>query len=636
MSVLAGYWSLDGNPADRNMLSRMNENLAKYGPDGETTYFDRTAGLLYRPFHTTPEARFETQPYQTADGKILVWDGRLDNRAELILELRNELQECRTNVDIVAAAFRRWGTNCFGKFVGEWALAIWDRVKPELVLVRDYIGTKNLFYYRTSRHILWANYLSALAVCGGRFRLNEEYIAGYLAFQPAAHLTPYQEISSVPPGHFARLTATSSETIKHWTFEPRHRIHYKTDADYEEHFRTLFRQAVQRRLRVDSPVLAELSGGLDSSSVVCMAHLILQEDRKAQALHTFSCFDPAEPAEDDFHYFVNVEKRLGKNGFHAKLETTGDSFGLAYQNFVAIPCLGERREMRSAREQAIEQTKCKVVLSGTGGDEFLGQAFDPRAYMADLLKQGRFSELWKQMTAWSLPMRRPLLQLMLQLATWFAPPSVRARFAAVAQVETWIDSRFAHRHKLSYLLLDPPEAPKGTPTSVAEMMSMVRSIARQLTNSLPAAYEVRYPYLDQSLTEFLISVPIDQLVRPGERRSLMRRALAGILPQEITSRRTKAKTSRCYSVTLMKHWQEIENSIHSPVIADLGYVNASRFAKALEEMKNGCIPPGYIRLLRALVLEHWIRDTVARGIISIPAPTLNSLGKQTPAVKARP
>src|SRR6185312_15836498 len=200
------------------------------------------------------------------------------------------------------------------------------------------------------------------AICGDRFRLSEEYVAGYLAFQPAAHLTPYQEIASVPPGHFVRITASTVQVTKHWTFEPRNRINYQNDADYEEHFRVLFRQAVRRRLRVDSPALAELSGGLDSSSVVCMADSILKDDRDAKALHTFSCFDPDEPAEDDLQYFLNVERLRGKNGFHARLEGKGDSFGLEYPNFVAIPCLGERREMKAAREGAIEETKCRVVL----------------------------------------------------------------------------------------------------------------------------------------------------------------------------------------------------------------------------------------------------------------------------------
>src|SRR6185312_7974697 len=141
MSVLAGYWSLTENPPDRGMLSKMSEDLAKYGPDGETTYSDSALALLYRPFHTTPESRLETQPYKCGDGKILTWDGRLDNHADLSLELRADLQESHTDVAVVAASFRRWGTSCFGKFIGEWALVIWDTIKRELILARDYIGT---------------------------------------------------------------------------------------------------------------------------------------------------------------------------------------------------------------------------------------------------------------------------------------------------------------------------------------------------------------------------------------------------------------------------------------------------------------------------------------------------------------
>src|SRR5260370_38319376 len=96
--------------------------------------------MLYRPFHTTTESRLERQPRISESGKILTWDGRLDNRDELIKQLVNVLKDDQTDVAIVAAAVARWGTDCFAKLVGDWALSIWDPREQHLPLAAGYIA----------------------------------------------------------------------------------------------------------------------------------------------------------------------------------------------------------------------------------------------------------------------------------------------------------------------------------------------------------------------------------------------------------------------------------------------------------------------------------------------------------------
>src|SRR5207302_381895 len=111
---------------------------------------------------------------------------------------------------------------------------------------------------------------------GKTFALNEEYIAGWFVVRfPAAHLTPYVGIHAVPPSSSVRLGPGRANVSGYWDFDPGKRIRYRTDAEYEEHFRAVFGKAVQRRLRSDGPILAELSGGMDSSSIVCMADSII-------------------------------------------------------------------------------------------------------------------------------------------------------------------------------------------------------------------------------------------------------------------------------------------------------------------------------------------------------------------------
>lgn len=200
MSVQAGIWHFDAKPVDANALSRLGCVAAEFGPDGESQHLSGSVGMLYRPFHTTTESRAECQPL-IGNQYVLTWDGRLDNRDDLAASLRAFLPIGPTDVAIVGAAFERWGTDCFGKLRGEWAASIWSSRDNQLILARDYIGVRQLFYYAQPHQVVWCTILRALAQ-EGNFNVCDEYIAGYLAFKPAADLTPYCELRSVPPGGF--------------------------------------------------------------------------------------------------------------------------------------------------------------------------------------------------------------------------------------------------------------------------------------------------------------------------------------------------------------------------------------------------------------------------------------------------
>jgi hypothetical protein len=250
-----------------HILAEISKALEHQGPDGEFLYEDGSIALLYRPFHTTAESRRETQPYVSRGGFILTWDGRLDNRDDLIGELKGDLEAEPTDVAIVAAGFERWETDCLRRIVGDWAVSVWKPDQRELILAIDYIAIRHLFYHSRNDQIRWSTELSPLVLSSGiKFRIDDDYIAGYFAHEPDAHLTPYREISEVPPGHFVRIRGSVTSVERYWRFVRNSRLRYKTDKEYEEHFRQIFRQSVGRRLRSDSRILAELSGGLDSSS----------------------------------------------------------------------------------------------------------------------------------------------------------------------------------------------------------------------------------------------------------------------------------------------------------------------------------------------------------------------------------
>jgi asparagine synthase (glutamine-hydrolysing) len=618
MSVQAGIWNFDGEPAQKGILATVSKATAPYGPDGESTYFDGEIGMLYQAFHTTSESRLEEQPHISSSGRIITWDGRLDNREELLAQVVEPSKTDCTDLAVVSAAFDKWGTQCLARLIGDWALSVWDPSRKELILARDYVGVRHLFHSLNPNGIIWCTCLAPLALVRAPLTLCDEFFAGYLSLWPDAHLTPYAEIKSVPPGTFLSIRNRILRTHQYWTFNPRSQIRYKTDAEYEEHFRSIFRQAIRRRLRTDSSILGDLSGGLDSSSIICMADDILAKGEvKISCLDTFSFFDYAEPDEDDFVYFPKVEQKRGQIGHHAELYGVGDSLSLGYPNFVATPASTTREELKTAQSDVIKNGHYRVLLSGTGGDEMLGQALGPHIQLGDLLRRAKLKQVAKHLESWSLLLRRPAIQLAFEAFALLFPASLRVLFSNSAKAESWVNNKFARRYKMHARQLDAVEGCWLWPPSIRDSFQTIATLARQITQLSPTPYERRYPYLDQTLTDFLFSIPTDQFLRPGQRRSLMRRALVGLLPPDILARRTKSGVNRCFVLALQKHWTELEDVLHSPFISRLGYVDRARFSESLATIKHVNLSPYFLRLLKALSCELWLRDVIARGVVSI-------------------
>lgn len=633
MSVQAGIWNFDGRLVDCKLIEHFSESLSQQGPDGESRYVDGSVALLYRPFHTTAESRRERQPYISHRGFVLTWDGRLDNRDDLIADLCRGPEAELTDVAIFAAAFDRWETDCFRRIVGDWAVSLWKPEQRELVFAADYMAVRHIFYYLNNDRIWWSTDLSPLVLLSGdSFHMDDDYIAGYLAHDPDAHLTPYREIREVPPGQFVRIRKGGASVERYWRFSPKSRILYKTDAEYEEHFRHVFRQSVRRRLRSDSPILAELSGGLDSSSIVCMADDIIANEREhLSRLDTISYYDNTEPNGDDSIYYQKVEQKRGRVGIHIDSSTLGGSpASLGCPDFCSMPgTFGMGHKLDTERADVVRAGRYRAVLSGIGGDEFLGGVPDPRAHLADLIVQFKLVSLAKQLTAWSLVKRRPWIQLLWESAIDVLPVSLGQYLVEEAKVEPWIQKDFAKRTRLAIRQLAVDEYfGLWLPTRrsyIGGVLLMACKLAK-FTPPVSVLEEARYPYLDQNLIEFILSIPASQLLRPGERRSLMRRSLAGIVPKEILSRRTKQVSARTPVLTLEKRWDELQNLYKKSLSSRLGYVHEDRFLKVISDARAGKTDP-LVRVLWTISLEYWLRDLAGRGLIDAPAASSSLVGQ---------
>src|SRR5713101_284845 len=426
MSIQFGRWNTDGQPIDPTYLAKVKPAIIPYGPDDGGAFATTDVSILYRAFHTTKEARHEAQPHVASSGAVITWDGRLDNRADLIEQMHDVLTIRSTDVEIVAAAYERWGSDCFATLIGDWGLSIWEAESRSLTLAKDPIGTRHLYYSIEDDKVTWSTILDPLVLFAGKsFALCEEYIAGWFSFSPATHLTPYVGIHSVPPSSFVAIRAKKQTISKYWEFDPSKRIRYDTDAEYEEHFREVFGEAVRRRLRSDSPVLAELSGGMDSSSIVCMADTIIAHDAaETPHLATISYYDDSEPTWDERPYFVKVEEKRGHTGCHIDLGNKQPlNFDFGDDHFLASPGSGGGPPSEASLQLAACMTSQghRVVLSGIGGDEVTGGVPTSTPELEDLLVRGQFRAFARQLKVWALNKRRPWFHLLLEAARAFFP-----------------------------------------------------------------------------------------------------------------------------------------------------------------------------------------------------------------------
>jgi asparagine synthase (glutamine-hydrolysing) len=176
MSALAGIYNFTGIPADQKLISALGAALDPWGPDGGREACVGSVGMAYRAFHTSCESRMEIQPALSLSGHLLTWDGRLDNREEIISHLRDRLTEDRTDVALVMAAYQKWGAGFLERLIGDFALALWDSITQTLCLARDPFGTRTLYYHTNTERVFWSSTLDPiLNLAGVRMEIDEEW-----------------------------------------------------------------------------------------------------------------------------------------------------------------------------------------------------------------------------------------------------------------------------------------------------------------------------------------------------------------------------------------------------------------------------------------------------------------------------
>lgn len=619
MSAFAGVFYFDRRPVDSETRDGIEAYLHPFGPDGAGAWGHDGLLLLHRALHVTPEDEQE-QPLISPSGSVLTWDGRLDNRDDLLLQFHDELGDCATDAVLTLTALERWGIEGLSRLVGDWSLAFWQAPEHRLWLASDYLGTRPLYYRAAPDHVAWSSSLGELVRREGvREHLDDVFVLGYLAnFVPAGY-TPYGPVRSVVPAHAMGFGSDGPSVNRRFYDYRINTIRLRTDADYEELLREVFAKAVAVRLRSTQPVWLDLSGGLDSSSVVCMADWLLKRGHVDPVeLRSFSFFSGGSPEDDDRRFIAAVEEQCGRRGEHVDEDSTFtlvdeiDGWVTPYH-----PNGARLWQLRHIRQQ-----RGRVLLTGKGGDLLLAATSDWSHSAVELLQAWRPIGFIKDVHDWAIATKLPAIELLGQQTFALLPLVLRLR---LRERRCWRDDR---RRWLIDMCNDAvhPSWSDGLaelaeqsamenaeierlPYSVRETLATLHryAIARhgQTPSELPGVC-ITHPFLDRRLVETTLAIPQSQLNRPGQTRDLMRRAFVDLLPNAVLTRRSKGYASPPLMRVFRRRIEEMRHHMAELELVRGGWLAESKFGDWVSSFRAGQTE-SLTLMLSALKLEFWLR-----------------------------
>ena len=549
----------------------MSDVLVHRGTDGAHTWVDRNLGLGHRMLWTTPESVSEQLPFvDRASGLAITADARIDNREELfsLLEIRQPLAEL-SDSKLILAAYSKWRDDCPKKLLGDFAFAIWDHQHQRLFCARDHFGVKPFYYHLSETSFAFATELKALLCLSDvPRRVNETTIADYFIknFQDKQE-TFYEDLLRLSPGHSLSVQCEGSRLSSYYALEPTRALTLNSNEEYAEGLREIFTEAVHCRMRSALPVGSFLSGGLDSSSIACVARNLLRE-RNGQPLPTFSLvYDRIK--ECDERRYINAV--LAQGGFEPYF-LSGDY--LTPLNELENVCGWQDRVSIAPGSPSslgmydlIKHSGVRVIFDGHDGDnavsygygvlDELAQAGHWFALAAEARQLAPFVQMsqWKIIKAYVRKYRwRPLMQ---NHSTLRRADQIRRRLAQPTSDRSWnVTDHTARRELINKNLARRTNAVERYKASnqtrpnsehiareehYQAITNGVQSLGLEENNSTAAAFglEARYPFWDKRLIEYCLSLPAAQKCFRGWNRVVMRRAMDRVLPNEVCWRREK-------------------------------------------------------------------------------------------------
>lgn len=627
MSAIVGILRLDGCPAEPSQIEKMTEILSHRGPDGNAILVDGPASFGHCMLRSTPESLNERQPWRFGDLAITA-DVRIDNRAELFdrLQISDAPLEQISDCELLIRAYRHWGECCPQRLVGDFAFAIWDSRKRQFFCARDQLGVKPFYYFFDARKqfILASEIKAILCVPDVPRTINEVKIADYLlADFGDKSRTFYSEISRLPPATALVVESNGIRLRKYWSLVPDRQIRMSTDSEYAEAFHEVFSEAVRCRLRSAFPVGSMLSGGLDSSSIACVAH-DLMTTVGAGDLHTFSIiFDQIKGSDEREH----IQDVLQTRNFLAHFAvadgyTPFDDLDkvLWHQDepFYAPNLFLNRQVWKITKESGV-----RVLLDGLFGDNVVSHGVEHLNELANRWRWLALARELKQVIETSncdVPLREPLLRYILQMGVRpYVPEAALAVWRRIRGMSTTRDtgqtgillSDFCERtgicERLSRRYIEERK-PKAASRAHAESLeSGMIETALEIYNRGCSEFgiETRFPFADTRVVEFCLGIPGEQKISRGFTRMIVRRGLAGHLPESIRWRTGKGDLQWSFLRGFGSQGDFLEAAIGSSSNFLGQILDLNSLDRLLVNFRRGRITDAEIDLFYVSVLSTW-------------------------------
>ena len=488
------------------------------------------------------------------NGLLVVADSRLDNLPALVAQL--DLPYGSSDAEVILAAYRRWGPACCAHFEGDFAFALVDTGRDLVLLGRDRVGVKQLYYHWDGHALVFATEIKAvIAVSGVPRRLNRSRLAEHLLdVMENVESTLFEEVRAVPPAHAVSFGPSGRTAARFWALDPAAELHLASDDLYAAAYREAFLAAVANRLRGPGRTGVMLSGGIDSSAIACAA-VHLGGGAGGLPVPAFHAAFAGQPLGPDDPY---ADRVLAAGGFEACPVAVGEFGPLtasldegADDEPLRAPGLGLQQAVYAAARNA----GCGAILDGDAGDDVVSHGL---ARLGELVRAGHPGAAVRQaralaarggppargaVWAWGL---RPLLPVeVLELTR-----RLRGRRAWSCALPVPLTPGFAESIDLDARLAELCAPQRRPPLSAREdhWRTLTSGLTPHALGVLDRAaarvgVEPRYPFLDARLMELCLSLPADQKLDGGWTRVVARRAMAGIVPDEVRWRGGKAPMS---------------------------------------------------------------------------------------------
>jgi len=528
------------NYKNQDHLQKMLNSIQHRGPDGEGQENNGPFSLGMRRLSIIdPETGW--QPIYNEDKTVFIlMNGEIYNYAEIWKELEKAGHKFRTkhsDTETVLHGYEQWGHEVVQRLTGMFAFAIYDRKKKELFIARDRLGIKPLYYTRKDEKLAFASEIKALLQLPWvQTEANTSILYEYLAFRvhDSKEDTFFTGIKRLMPGHYMILDEEGAVKMirKYWT--PTCNTEFassKSDSQYAEEFFAMYKDVIKRHLISDVPVGITLSGGLDSSGVVCLTRELMNEgtdlNTKNNDLYSFSALFPGLSI-DESKYIHEVEKFADTKPVYAYPDV--DTFWEEMDKWIYTqeePTISSAPYAYYSVYRAASK-HVKVTLSGNGGDELLA-GYVPyfRAYITSAMTAGRYFNVAKEMI------------LGLDIYKTFIEDKVATMLPWKTRIKSsdLLDPNYISSNK-AFIFNADKNLNRRLMQDVT-LYSTPNLLRYEDKNSMAFSIEARVPFLDHKLVEYIFNLPIDQKIKNGWNRWVYRQALKGHIPENIRRRRSK-------------------------------------------------------------------------------------------------